>query len=161
MVRLVPMDEEQYHRYLEGALPNYAQEMVQAGNWPSEDAANLAEKSFQALLPDGLASADQYLCLIVDEQAGEQVGFLWYGVREGPGGRFVALYDIVVFEEHRRRGYGAQALHALEVKVRELGLDKVMLHVFGHNQGARALYRRLGYAETDVTMAKTLRDAPL
>jgi ribosomal protein S18 acetylase RimI-like enzyme len=31
-----------------------------------------------------------------------------------------------------------------------------VLHVFGHNQPARALYRKLGYVERDVTMVKRL-----
>ena len=45
---------------------------------------------------------------------------------------------------------------ALEETVRALGLDEIRLHVFGHNGAARALYRKLGFVETNVMMAKQL-----
>lgn len=154
MVRLVPMTEEDYRNYLEFAIPNYAEEQVEAGAWHPEEAREKAEAVFRALLPDGLSSPDQYLCVIVDGMVGEGVGFLWYGVRDGDGHAFAALYDIVIWEPFRRHGYGSRALEALEEKAKALGLDAIMLHVFGHNTGARALYRKMGYVETNVTMAK-------
>ena len=56
----------------------------------------------------------------------------------------------------RRRGYGEQAMAAIEDKVRELGLDTIDLHVFGFNTAARALYEKMGYSVTDVNMRKRL-----
>jgi ribosomal protein S18 acetylase RimI-like enzyme len=156
MIRLVPMTEADYRNYLEFAIPNYAEEQVKAGAWHPEGARQKSEAAFRALLPDGLSSTNQYLCVIVAERLGERVGFLWYGVRDGDGGEFAALYDIVILETFRRRGYGTRALVALEEAVRVLGLDTIMLHVFGHNAGARALYQKMGYIETNVTMAKRL-----
>ena len=46
---------------------------------------------------------------------------------------------------------------ALEDKVREQGLTRIALHVFRHNEGARALYRRSGYVEKGITMTKELQ----
>jgi RimJ/RimL family protein N-acetyltransferase len=43
-------------------------------------------------------------------------------------------------------------------QARELGADKVELHVFGHNQGARALYEKLGYTPTSIVMVKPLSE---
>ena len=40
-------------------------------------------------------------------------------------------------------------------------MGKIQLHVFGHNSGARALYRKLGYEETNVIMTKRLIDGPV
>jgi ribosomal protein S18 acetylase RimI-like enzyme len=66
------------------------------------------------------------------------------------------IYDFVVYEEFRRRGYGRQTLTALEEKAKELGLDTISLHVFGHNQSAIALYQQAGYETTSLYMAKKL-----
>lgn len=45
---------------------------------------------------------------------------------------------------------------ALEGEVRALGLSGVGLHVFGHNAGALALYRKLGYQPTSIQMFKAI-----
>jgi ribosomal protein S18 acetylase RimI-like enzyme len=42
----------------------------------------------------------------------------------------------------RRRGYASRTLELVEA--RELGAKSVELHVFGYNQGAQALYEKVG-----------------
>jgi ribosomal protein S18 acetylase RimI-like enzyme len=37
-----------------------------------------------------------------------------------------------------------------------MGLAGIALHVFGHNQSARALYEKLGYAPTNLNLYKPL-----
>ncbi|HSO28244.1 MAG TPA: GNAT family N-acetyltransferase, partial [Anaerolineales bacterium] len=66
------------------------------------------------------------------------------------------IYDFVIDEAYRRRGYGRLALLALEDKAREMGIDQIALHVFGHNHAARALYESVGYQVTNLQMAKAL-----
>jgi ribosomal protein S18 acetylase RimI-like enzyme len=156
MVQLIPMDEATYERFLEWAVSDYAQEQVKAGTWKREDALQLAEKAFESLLPQGLSSPNQYLYALVDETRDRHIGFLWYGLRDGEGEPFAALYEIVIFEAYRRQGYGSESLRAFEKQMKKSGVSKIALHVFGHNGPARALYRKLGYVETDVTMAKEL-----
>lgn len=153
-MRLLPMGDSEYRRFLEWAIADYAEGKVRAGQWKVERAHELAEEALSSLLPDGLSTADQYLYTILDESAGGGVGYLWFGVRGGEDGRYAALYEFVIHEGYRRRGYGTGALRALEAEVRRLGLEKIVLHVFGHNEAARALYRKVGYVETNVTMAK-------
>lgn len=43
-----------------------------------------------------------------------------------------------------------------EQKVGELGLNKIMFHVFGHNTSARAMYEKLGYKVKNLIMDKEL-----
>jgi RimJ/RimL family protein N-acetyltransferase len=64
-------------------------------------------------------------------------------------------------DDHRRRrprgqGLGTAALAALEEWARARGITTIGLHVFGDNEGAWRLYRRLGYIETSVQMEKRL-----
>ncbi len=44
----------------------------------------------------------------------------------------------------------------MEKIARDKGAQKISLHVFGYNLGARKLYTKLGYAETNVAMSKAL-----
>ena len=156
MVQLVPMSESDYLRFLEWAISDYAQGQIRAETWKAKDAQRLAEETFQSLLPDGLSTPNQYLCSIIDEALDQPVGYLWYGVRDREGDRFVMLCEFVILEAYRRRGYGTEALRALEEKVKELGMDRIILHVFGYNEAARALYKKVGYVERNVTMAKKI-----
>ena len=157
MVRLVSMSEEDYRQFLAWAIADYAREQVKAGTWQSEEAMELGKTAFETLLPDGLSTPNQFLYVIEDADS-NPVGYIWFGVRQEGESRFAALYELVVFEEYRRRGYASQALLALEDQAREQGVKQIVLHVFGHNEGARALYRKSGYVERNVTMVKGINE---
>jgi len=101
-------------------------------------------------------SEHQHLFSIVDETTEEKVGMIWFAVPIGRPHPSAFVYDFSIVEEQRRKGYGEQALRAVEDKVRELGLDTISLHVFGHNHAARALYEKAGNAVTDLMMSKKL-----
>ena len=157
MVCLIPMTEEDYHQFLAWAIEDYAQEQVKSGAWQPEEAMKLGKAAFDTLLPDGLSSTNQFLYVIEDGES-NPVGYLWFGIREDGESRFAALYELVIFVAYRRRGYASQALSALEDKARERGVRQIVLHVFGHNEGARALYRKSGYVERNVTMVKGIHE---
>jgi len=150
------MTEDDYRRFIAWSVPDYANEQVKAGTWRPEEAEGLARHVFEALLPEGPASSDQFLYVVERERDGEKVGYVWCGIREEGESRFAALYELLSFEAHRRLGYGSGALAALENQMRQEGLERIVLHVFGHNEGARALYKKMGYVERNVTMAKEL-----
>lgn len=156
MIRLVSMNEDDCRRFIAWALQDYAQQQVRVGAWRPEEAVGLAQVAIDTVLPEGLSSPGQFLYVIEREADGEQLGYLWFGVREEGESRYMALYDCVIFEAYRRRGYASEALKAMEEKVREQGMQRIVLHVFGHNEGARALYRKMGYTERNVTMVREL-----
>jgi ribosomal protein S18 acetylase RimI-like enzyme len=66
------------------------------------------------------------------------------------------IYDIVIEEHLRGKGYGRAALLLLEDVARALGKRRISLHVFAHNDRARRLYEELGYRPTNIVMAKEL-----
>ncbi|CUS04046.2 GCN5-related N-acetyltransferase [Candidatus Promineifilum breve] len=156
MVQLLPMTASDFHIYLRNAVDEYAQDHVKAGNWHPSEALQRSEKEFQELLPDGVASKDQYLFSIVDGITGMKVGILWFAVRNKASHPDAFVYDFEIYEEFRRQGYGTQAFATLEERVQELGLDSISLHVFGHNQPAIALYQAAGYEITNLHMTKKL-----
>jgi RimJ/RimL family protein N-acetyltransferase len=151
------MNEGEFQAYRQAAIAQVACDHVKAGTWTPEAAPCLAEQAYQHLLPDGLASPNQYFLMIADEQSGRKVGALWFAVRDEGAGPEAFVYDVRIFEEFRRRHYGTHAFRALERYVRTLGLSTIYLQVFGENLAARTMYEKLGYAATHVLMCKPLR----
>jgi RimJ/RimL family protein N-acetyltransferase len=153
-VRLVEMDEGSYQEYRETLVRDYATDKVRAGVWSKEEAKGAAAKDVDSLLPEGPATPNHYLYSVRDEALPAEVGVLWISPRDSGVARSVWIYDIIVHERFRRRGYASRILQLVEDKARELGATRVELHVFGHNHGARTLYENTGYEATSIVMAK-------
>ncbi len=65
-------------------------------------------------------------------------------------GRTSPELGMLVAAGHRRRGVGDALLDAAVGWAREVGAREVVLHVFPHNTGAVALYRKHGFEERGV-----------
>ena len=156
MIELVEMPGERFSRYRENLIREYAQDKVRAGVWSPEEARRRAAADTDGLLVRGTDTEGHYLYLLRDRSAGDEVGVVWLAVQDSGAGRSVWIYDIQIHEPLRRRGHGTEALRAVENRAAELGAQKVELHVFGHNSGARALYERSGFATTSVVMSRRL-----
>ena len=149
------MTESEFAAFCAYSIQEYAREKVAAGAWAAEQALERAQREYHRLLPQGLATPDNFLYSIVNARR-ETVGVLWFAMSDHGAGPLAFVYDIEIAPEFRRRGYGTHALVALETKAREQGLATIALHVFGHNQAARDLYEKAGFGVTDISMAKVL-----
>ncbi len=156
MLYLKPMNEEEYQRFLDYAIPNYAEEKIRAGNFSVRDGFMLSRQEYELLLPAGPDTPDNYLLMIEDDITGQQVGFVWLAIQHTGLQRYATIVNILIYEAFRRQGYATRTFQALEEKIRAMGIYKMTLHVFGHNTGARQLYQQLGFNETNVLMAKDL-----
>ena len=156
VVRLAPIAEADKQWFVEWAIQDYARAQVEAGTWVAEDAERLSRETFESLLSAGLDTPKQHMCAVVDEALDRPVGYLWYAERHRGHDKHAALYEFMILEEYRRQGYGTQALLALEEHAKRAGLSTIVLHVFGHNAPARALYEKAGYTERNITMVKRI-----
>ena len=154
-ITLVPMSNAAYSAFAEKAIPKYAEEKVASGQWSRGESRALSKKSLDELLPQGKDTPGNHLFTLLDG-ASRPVGTLWIAEQARAGTRIAYVYDIEIDSAHRRKGYAAQALNAVERMARELGLSGIALHVFGHNAAAQALYVKLGYATTNIQMFKAL-----
>ena len=87
------------------------------------------------------------------------MGTLWIAKQKRRDRDIIYIYDIRINPRHQGRGYGTEALCALEDLSRSLGVAGIGLHVFGHNAAAQALYKKLKYKPTDIIMFKPLSGA--
>ncbi len=156
MLEFVPMDETEFQAYLALAIPDYAAGNVEAGNWRSDEAEEKARKTYDELLPDGVDTANNSIFTIVDAESRSKVGMIWFVVKMRPSGGSAFLCDFRIDEAHRRKGYGRRSLLHFEDELRKRGISRIALHVFGKNTPARSLYESLGYAITNIHMAKEL-----
>lgn len=154
MVQLIPFKEDELQPYYEDAIPRTAEGMIRAGNWDPDRGIEISRTKFHDLLPKGTATEGQYLFHIFDEDSGKNVGVLWFGLLDDS--TKVHVYDIYIGNEHRNKGFASDAFHLFEEKVRALGVSRISLYVMPHNHAARALYEKLGYGTTGLTMVKEL-----
>ncbi len=138
--------------WLVGSRANYIEERIAAGDSRQEAEAN-ATGAFERLLPGGSPGPGQ---LIGRAQfGGQSVGFLWIGPAGDDPQRWW-VWDIVIDDDQRGRGYGHQAMLLAEQLARAAGATTMGLNVFAHNVVARNLYTSLDYEESSVQMRKTL-----
>lgn len=145
------MTAEEFDAWRPGTIADYAAAHVRSGSMEAAAARSAAEAQFAQLLPDGPTTADHQL--LIPESDGQKVGMLWLHT---PADGRAFVYDIEVDEAMRGRGFGRAIMLAAEECAREHGATAIRLHVFGDNAVARRLYDSLGYAATDVIMAKPL-----
>jgi len=155
MIKLVPMTEEDFLDYRKEAIPNYAADKCRANGYPKDGALRLANETFEKLLPKGIETPNHYL-FNLESEAGDILGILWIGIAKEHDLKLPYVFDVQLEPQFRGKGYGKAAMAAAEAKVRELGYNRIGLHVFAHNEIAVGLYQRLGYRTTDFTMQKEL-----
>lgn len=152
---LRPMTESEYAAWLEAVIPAYASDKVASGQWSEQDSLELSRKEYADLLPMGLATPDHYLFTIIDLST-TAVGVLCFAVKTRFNARVANVFDVTVWPSRQREGHAFRAFIALEDEVRRLGLSGIALHVFGHNKGARALYDKLGFQPTNISLFKSV-----
>ena len=154
MVKLTPMAQEDFAAYLERSVREYAAEHVKTGNWKESESLEKSRAEFNKLLPNGLQSKDEFVYSIVDESTGRKLGILWVEVKMDETPRRAFGYDFIVYEEFRGKGFGKQALMALDEILKSKDVEFMGLHVFGHNTNAFELYKKMGFEITNVQMKK-------
>ncbi len=159
-VRLVELGDAPHHDYRKDLVRDYAADKVRAGAWSQAEAEDRAGRDLDGLLPEGPATQGHFLYSVRDDSTDAEVGIVWFALRNSGVGWSAWIYDIIIHENFRRKGYASRTLELVEARARELGAKSVELHVFGHNYVAQALYEKVGYNVTSITMAKPIPTEP-
>src|SRR5258705_3799919 len=143
-IRLEPMTQEQYSDFMEAILPAYVAERAAADHVSAEVAERYARHQHARLLPEGHRTTGHRFLRIASTDGDESVGGVWFwiDVENNQG----LLYNITVLPRHRRRGFASDALVLVGEMVRAAGWITLGLNGFSSNDGAIALYRKVGFS---------------
>jgi ribosomal protein S18 acetylase RimI-like enzyme len=155
-VRLRALRDDEIPGFIDGLRSEYVRGLIEDASMSREEAEEKAATDHASLFPGGSPQPDHHM-YVIEGEAGEPVGHLFWARRPAPGSTARAfLYEIYVEEPFRGRGLGREAMKLLETEVRADGLPGIDLNVWGGNDLARALYRSLGFEERAVFMSKEL-----
>jgi ribosomal protein S18 acetylase RimI-like enzyme len=150
MIHLNPLTEQEFQDYLAFMISDHAREITKNFNLTLQAALEESEMMMSDLWKDGLLTEGQYLYNIQDSKTYEKVGILWYGLIPEINQAYV--YHIFIDDLHRRKGYGKKTLENLQSMLKQTGIDSIGLSVFGKNEAAYQLYKKLGYKNTRISM---------
>jgi ribosomal protein S18 acetylase RimI-like enzyme len=98
--------------------------------------------------------------VLVADRDGAVVGYVYGGVEgndymvlRGPAAE---IYDLVVDPNHRRQGIGSLLLQAALDAVEKLGAPRAVLFTAARNEGAQAMFSKLGFRRTMIEMTREL-----
>jgi RimJ/RimL family protein N-acetyltransferase len=91
-----------------------------------------------------------HAAVFVAEADGVIVGRLSLARDSHPASPHVADLGLMVASGYRRRGIGRALLDQAVAWARDVGVDKLELHVFPHNEPAIRLYERFGFEQEGV-----------
>ncbi len=116
----------------------------------------LDEGHYTALLTEMVA--DGYRQFALRNEAGEIVAVAGVAVHVNLYyGRHLYVYDLVVTEGARSKGYGGLLMDHVEDIARREGCETAALAVSLEREGALRLYERRGYEKPSYAMRKALR----
>ncbi|HEY4225050.1 MAG TPA: GNAT family N-acetyltransferase [Pseudolysinimonas sp.] len=147
-----PMTGAEFAAFLVVQREEYAADVAQANAIPLEAALAQADEQMAGFLPDGMRTAGHRLLVVLDGD--RPIGQLWIGPHPRRSDH-AYVYEIVIDEADRGRGFGRDAMLAAEELARADGALAIGLNVFGFNERARGLYASLGYDVASLQMLKT------
>jgi len=118
-----------------------------------ERRAAVPDDGFRALLDDD--SVSNYLVA----HDGETIGFLTLREGEHPSreqARYLRIENLAIDEAHRNRGHGTAVVERVRELARERDCDQLKVGCEWHNEGARRLYRSLGFRPKQVQFAQSV-----
>ncbi len=152
---LTKMTSQEYAIWSPRSKKLYAADKMRAQHLSEAEALSVAEESFKRFLPEELHSKDNHLYTFKNERQ-EILGFIWFQVMSSPSNRHAFICDVIIEEEFRGVGLGKTMMRLIEKEVKNMGLDRIGLHVFGFNETAIRLYQSLGYSTVDLVMEKSI-----
>jgi ribosomal protein S18 acetylase RimI-like enzyme len=153
MVRLVVIPDQDLEEWLASMWADYRNQLLGAGFSPEEVSLNI-ERNEKALFNNGIPDEDQRIFYVMDDEV--KLGHLWVATREKFNVGEWYVYDIMIDEVFRGKGYGRRTMQAAEDYVKSQGGSILGLNVFGPNAVARSLYESLGYKTMAIGMRKDL-----
>ncbi len=154
-LKLIPKNETEKEEFLEKTIIDYAEGLAKANDLTSEKALEISKQQIKHALNPEKDTIQTHVVSVIDETTQEEVGGIWFTINPENGKSFI--YQILIEEAHRGKGYGKAAMHELHEFCKTQGVKKIALSVFGWNTRAFELYKKMGYEIVQIAMRKTLK----
>ncbi|MFJ9463240.1 GNAT family N-acetyltransferase [Viridibacillus arvi] len=154
MIKFEKFNNQEFEKYLDFMIPNYAKEISSNYTLSLDNAIEESEMMMKNIFSNGLSTEGQFLYNIWDTDMETKIGVLWYSVNTEINRAY--LYHIYIEEAYRKKGYGTRVLEELQIRIKELGMNSLALSVFGSNDAALNLYKKLGYTTSSISMHKVI-----
>ncbi|MEX3624675.1 GNAT family N-acetyltransferase [Viridibacillus arvi] len=154
MIKFEKFNNQEFEKYLDFMIPNYAKEISSNYTLSLDNAIEESEMMMKGIFSNGLSTEGQFLYNIWDTDMETKIGVLWYSVNTEINRAY--LYHIYIEEAYRKKGYGTRVLEKLQIIIKELGMNSLALSVFGSNDAALNLYKKLGYTTSSISMHKVI-----
>ncbi|QJC95103.1 Putative N-acetyltransferase [Bacillus mojavensis] len=152
---LEDMTVEEFKAFRGMSVQNYAKQNIASGTWTEKEAIEKSEQAYEKMIPDGRNSSNHNFWNITNEQ-GERIGWLWLYADPLHPQKEAFIYSFGLYEAYRGKGLAQLALQTLDGRAREMGVERLALHVFAHNETAVYLYQKMGYIMTNIKMRRQL-----
>lgn len=140
-------------------VPDYAQAMVEAGEWVADQALARALRDVNERLATP-GALQEVLCICAADSgahSGPRLGDLWLQYRDEGGLTVCAVLYVFIAAPSRGCGFASEALLAAERRAWHRGARAMRLSVNGSNAAALGLYHKLGYGVLNARMGKALQ----
>ncbi|MFT9017497.1 GNAT family N-acetyltransferase [Acetobacter malorum] len=152
MISFRPMQENEFSRYTDYFVSDYAHEISENYGLSLSDSLKQAQETVETSFPQGpLTESETLLCII---KSGEIIGYIWY--RPDQNNKSVYIYDFHILPDQQGQGYGKQALKTLEENLSQQGFKHIKLRVAADNTRAQHVYEASGFRVTGINMNKTI-----
>ncbi|NLU14631.1 MAG: GNAT family N-acetyltransferase [Serratia liquefaciens] len=156
MIELRDMSPQEFERYRAHGIEEYARDLERALQLSRESARVEAVATYNASLPQGLATPNHRLVCARLAGSEENIGIVWYTLKQRTYGKQLFVYDFEVDTAWRGKGYGEKILCAVLEAGRIAGAEYAELAVFNDNPTAVRLYTRLGFKAVNTRMHRKL-----
>jgi len=156
MLKLQAMTEDEYLAYKAWLVEDYAGDLSRNFRLPMDEARANSAREIDGALSQGLSTPNLffYNILLAADGGESRLGYLWIEVDSQRKRCFIN--DIYLHAEFRHQGWGRKVLELLETDMKQQGITRIGLSVFGDNTNAQEFYRKMGYVVTNMNMVKWL-----
>ena len=153
LITLRAITQFEFPAYSRLFIADYAAEIESNYGYLAEKSRAQAQQELKNDLPQGIKTANQFLCCI-DKVAAGTIGYLWYTLNDR--GKTAFILDFILLEKFRGIGLGKASFISLEELLAPTGVEQIKLRVAGDNKRAFKLYERMGFTVTSINMIKHL-----
>lgn len=154
IMKLIPKTKAEMERFFKVSIEDYAQGLSKAYDKDINETRARSKNDIEQLFKTERENETHKVLAVIAEDGQTELGGIWY--MENTENKDAYIFQILIYEEYRGKGFGKAALDQFHEICKREGLHKVSLSVFGWNHLAFEMYKKANYKITRILMRKLL-----